>query len=479
MTGDALRRAAELAADWIATLPERPVAAAGEAGGLSGPLPEHGEDAVAVVEALAAAAEPGLVASAGPRYFGFVTGGALPAAVAADWLTSAWDQNAGLHVMSPAAAAAEQTVARWVCELLGLPAAAGVGFVTGAQMANATALAAARNAVLARAGWDVEELGLIGAPPVRVITSAESHATVFNALRLLGLGAGAAVQVPADEQGRMRADALARTLGEGEGPAIVCAQAGNVNTGAFDPFEEIVAACRSAGAWCHVDGAFGLWAAAAPGRAHLTAGVAAADSWAVDAHKWLNVPYESALAIVADPAPLHAAMAVTAAYLTDAGEGERNGSSWAPEASRRARAFPLYAALRQLGRRGVAELVERDCALAARIAGRLAARARRGGAQRRGAQPGARALRRRRRGHPGGDRARAARRHLLARRHGLARAGRHAHLRLRLADDRGRRRPQRGRDRGGVAGALRCQVCTCHIACGMCRPDTAVGSAPC
>jgi glutamate/tyrosine decarboxylase-like PLP-dependent enzyme len=373
MTDDVLRRAAELAAAWLETLPERPVAAAGEADGLRGPLPEHGEDAVAVVEALAAAAEPGLVASAGPRYFGFVTGGALPAAVGADWLTSAWDQNAGLHVMSPAAAAAEETVAAWAKELLGLPAGAAVGLVSGAQMANFTALAAARNAVLARAGWDVEERGLVGAPALRVIAGAGAHATVFNALRMLGLGRGTAVRVASDAQGRMAAGELAAALGEGDGPAIVCAQAGNVNTGAFDPLEEIVAACRAAGAWCHVDGAFGLWAAAAPGRAHLTAGAAGADSWAVDAHKWLNVPYDSALAIVADPAPLNAAMALTAAYLTTAGERERNGADWAPEASRRARAFPLYAALRQLGRRGLAELVERDCALAARVAERLAA----------------------------------------------------------------------------------------------------------
>jgi glutamate/tyrosine decarboxylase-like PLP-dependent enzyme len=372
VTDRVLRRAAELAAAWLETLPERPVRATGEPDGLRRPLPEQGEDAVAVIEALAAAASPGLVASAGPRYFGFVTGGALPAALGADWLTSAWDQNAALHVMSPAAAAAEETVAAWVKELLGLPEGAGVGLVTGAQMANFTALAAARNAVLAGAGWDVEERGLIGAPALRVITGAESHATVFNALRLLGLGRETALRVPTDDQGRMRADALAAALAAGDGPAIVCAQAGNVNTGAFDPLEEIVAACRAAGAWCHVDGAFGLWAAAAPSRAHLTAGAAGADSWAVDAHKWLNVPYESALAIVADPAPLAAAMTLTAAYLTTAGTRERNGADWAPEASRRARAFPLYAAIRQLGRGGLAELVERDCALTARIAERLA-----------------------------------------------------------------------------------------------------------
>jgi glutamate/tyrosine decarboxylase-like PLP-dependent enzyme len=226
--------------------------------------------------------------------------------------------------------------------------------------------------VLARAGWDVEAHGLMGAPALRVITSAESHATLFNALRLIGLGRDTAVRVPADDQGRMRADALAAELARGGPPAIVCAQAGNVNTGAFDPLEPIAAACRAHGAWLHVDGAFGLWAAAAPGRAHLTAGVAEADSWALDAHKWLNVPYDSALAIVADAAALNGAMALTAPYLTAPAEHERNGADWAPEASRRARAFPLWAALRQLGRDGVAELVERHCTLAARIAERLA-----------------------------------------------------------------------------------------------------------
>jgi glutamate/tyrosine decarboxylase-like PLP-dependent enzyme len=370
---DVLNAAHRLASEWLGTLQERPVRAAGEPDGLRAPLPDEGEDPVTVVEALAAAAAPGLVASPGPRYFGFVTGATLPAALGADWLTSAWDQNAGLHVMSPAAATAEATVAGWVKELLGLPAGAGVGLVTGAQMANVAALAAARNAVLARLGWDVEARGLTSAPELRVICGAEAHATVFNALRLLGLGRDTARLVPADEQGRMRADGLATALAERDVPTIVCAQAGNVNTGAFDALDAIVAACRAHGAWCHVDGAFGLWAAAAPARAHLTAGAAGADSWAVDAHKWLNVPYDSALAIVADPEPLRAAMALTAAYLTTAGERERNGADWAPEASRRARAFPLYAALRELGRRGVAELVERHCRLAARIAEQLAA----------------------------------------------------------------------------------------------------------
>jgi glutamate/tyrosine decarboxylase-like PLP-dependent enzyme len=377
---DALDRARAHADAWLAGLPERRVRAAGEADALRLPLPDDGEAPEAVIDALAAGAEPGLVASPGPRYFGFVTGGSLPAALAADWLTSAWDQNACLHVMSPAAAAAEETATGWCRELLGLPETAQAGLTTGAQMANVTALAAARNAVLARAGWDVEARGLIGAPALRVIAGAEAHATVFNALRLIGLGRDTVIRVEADEQGRMRADALEAALTESGGagaggapPTIVCAQAGNVNTGACDPFEPIADACRAHGAWLHVDGAFGLWAAAAPGRAQLVAGVERADSWAVDAHKWLNVPYDCALAFVADPRPLREAVSLIAPYLTTAAAAERNGSDWSPEASRRARAFPLYAALRQLGRRGLAELIEGHCALAARIAERLAA----------------------------------------------------------------------------------------------------------
>ena len=372
-TAEPLARAHAHASAWLAGAGERPVRAAGDPAALRGPLPEDGADAAAVIDALAAAAEPGLVASAGPRYFGFVTGATLPAALAADWLAAAWDQNAALHVMSPAAAAAEGTVLDWCRELLGLPAGAGGGIVTGAQMANVCGLAAARHAVLARAGWDVEAHGLTGAPPLRVLVGDEQHVTVLAALRLLGLGRDAAERVPVDGQGRMDAAALAAALGEGDGPTIVCAQAGNVNTGAFDPIVPIVDACRAHGAWCHVDGAFGLWAAAAPGRAALVAGAAGADSWAVDAHKWLNVPYDAALAFVAEPEALRAAMSLTAAYLTEAGTDERNGADWAPEASRRARAFPLYAALRQLGRRGVADLVERCCVLAARMAERLGA----------------------------------------------------------------------------------------------------------
>jgi glutamate/tyrosine decarboxylase-like PLP-dependent enzyme len=366
-----LDAAHELAAAYLATLRERPVRPAGDPAGLRRELPGDGAGPADVVRELAAAAEPGLVASAGPRYFGFVTGGALPAALAADWLTSAWDQNAGLHSMSPAAAAAEQTVGRWVIDLLGLPPSASFGIVTGAQMANVSALAAARHGVLRAVGWDVEAQGLAGAPAVRVIAHEETHSTVFNALRLVGFGRETAIRLPTDGQGRMDVAALDAALGDG--PAIVCAQAGNVNSGAFDAFGAIAARCREHGAWLHVDGAFGLWAAAAPGRAHLTAGVDLADSWALDAHKWLNVPYDGALAIVRDPSALSGALALTGAYLTVAGEAERNGGDWAPEASRRARAFPMWAALRSLGRDGVADLVERDCRLAARIAERLAA----------------------------------------------------------------------------------------------------------
>jgi len=326
-----------------------------------------------LAEALAAGAGGGVVASAGPRYFGFVTGGALPAALAADWLGSAWDQNAALFVMSPAAAIVEEVAAAWVLELLGLPATTGVGLVTGCQMANFTCLAAARHAVLARAGWDVGSRGLRGAPPVALYAGAEAHTTLLAALRMLGFGLDEVTVIDADGQGRMRADALAGALAGGRGPAIVCAQAGNVNTGAFDPLDEIAAAAAARGAWLHVDGAFGLWAAAAPGRRHLTAGFERADSWATDAHKWLNVPYDSGLALVADAGAQRAAMTSQAAYLEHREEAGREGLDWVPEASRRARGFALYAAIRSLGRTGVADLVERCCRLASLMADLLRA----------------------------------------------------------------------------------------------------------
>ena len=338
---------------------------------LAGSLPEAGVAPEQVIDDLARDLDDGLVASPGPRYFGFVTGGALPAALAADWLAAAWDQNGFNAVTSPAAAAVEAVAVEWLRTLLGLPADASVGLTTGAQMANVTALAAARHAVLGRVGWDVGERGLIGAPPVRVLAGAEAHVTVGQALRLLGLGSGTVVEVEADGQGRMRADVLARALAGGEGPAIVCAQAGNVDSGAFDSLVDVIAAARTHEAWVHVDGAFGLWAAASPTLAPLVAGAEGADSWATDAHKWLNVPYDCGVVAVVDATVHRAAMAMHAAYLVRAGEDERSNSDWVPEASRRARGMAVYAALRSLGRTGVTALVERCCALARRMAAAL------------------------------------------------------------------------------------------------------------
>ncbi|HVZ21259.1 MAG TPA: aminotransferase class V-fold PLP-dependent enzyme [Vicinamibacterales bacterium] len=338
---------------------------------LGGSLPSGAADPVSVLEALAAHADPGLVASAGPRYFGFVTGGAVPVTVAADWLAAAWDQNAAFFVMSPAVSVIEDVAAGWLLELLDLPRTAGVGFVTGAHMANFTCLAAARHEVLRRAGWNVEAQGLQRAPRVRVIAGAEVHVSAVGALRYLGFGSDEISIVPADSQGRMRADALEETLAAGDGPAIVCAQAGNVNSGASDPIETIAAAAHARGAWVHVDGAFGLWAAAVPELRSQVAGISTADSWATDAHKWLNVPYDLGLAIVADAAPHRAAMSLKASYLQRGPEEERIGSDWAPESSRRARVLPLYALIRALGREGIADLVRRTCALARRMADRL------------------------------------------------------------------------------------------------------------
>jgi glutamate/tyrosine decarboxylase-like PLP-dependent enzyme len=371
-----LERTMEIAEGYLASLPERRVAPdvdpAALAASFGGPLPEDGCDPLEAVEALARAAGPGLVQTAGPRYFGFVIGGSLPAATAADLLAVAWDQNAGAHVMSPAAAAAESAAATWVLDLLGLPPGAGVGFTTGAQMANVTCLAAARREVLGRVGWDVDRDGLAGAPPLRVVMGDEAHVTVNAALRLLGLGYEACVRVAADGQGRMDPEALAAALATLDGPAIVCAQAGNVNTGACDPLEAVAEASGAAGAWLHVDGAFGLWAAASPGRRHLTAGLERADSWAVDAHKWLNVPYDSGLAVVADPEAHRASMGFSAAYLPRR-EGVRDGYDWVADSSRRARGFAVWAALRSLGRAGVADLVERCCRMARRFADGLCA----------------------------------------------------------------------------------------------------------
>ena len=377
MTEQALEAAAASATQFLRGLASRPVPARVDAGELAarlgGPLPDGPSDPAEVVGQLAKLADDGLVASAGPRFFGFVVGGSLPAALAADWLTSAWDQNAGLFVLGPAAATVEDVAAGWLLELLGLPATATTGFVTGGLMANFTGLAAARHQVLAGAGWDVERDGLTGGPPVEVVVGAERHVTIDIALRYLGLGSGRVRVVPADGQGRMDPAALPGVLAGCDGPTIVCAQAGNVNTGAFDPLAEIIPAAHDHGAWVHVDGAFGLWAAASPALRHLVAGVEQADSVATDAHKWLNVPYDSGLVFVARPEAHRAAFAKTAAYFVPGREGERDPDAFTPEASRRARGFPVWAALRSLGRSGVAELVERCCDHARRFAELLGA----------------------------------------------------------------------------------------------------------
>jgi glutamate/tyrosine decarboxylase-like PLP-dependent enzyme len=372
---DLLERTAALAEAFLDTVASRPVGQPIARPGLQdlvGPLPEVGVEPATVIEELAAAADPGLVASAGPRYFGFVIGGSLPAALAADWLTSAWDQNAGLYLSSPATSVIEDVAAAWILELLDLPRDASIGFTTGATMANFTGLAAARDAVLERVGWDVEARGLAGAPPIRIVVGDEVHASAVAALRMLGLGAETAVRIPTDEQGRMRADAFTSALAGTSGPTIVLAQAGNVNTGAFDPIAEIVQGAHAAGAWVHVDGAFGLWAAVSPTlRPHL-AGISGADSWATDAHKWLNVPYDCGIVAVADRRAHERAATLTAAYLMRAPDRERDPFDWVPEGSRRARATPVYAAIRSLGRQGLQELIERSCSLARRMADRLA-----------------------------------------------------------------------------------------------------------
>ena len=371
-----LSAAAAHAATYLESLPERPVEAgrgASEARAALHPtLPDDPVEPLRVLEELVADAEPGITAMGSPRYFGFVIGGALPAALVADWMAATWDQNAGLASPTPAVAAIEEIAGAWVLDLLGLPDDASFAFVTGCQMAHVTALAAARHRVLADVGWDVERDGLVGAPPVRVLVSQEHHVTVDRALRFLGLGTACAEVVAVDERGAMRSEALARALRAPDGPTIVCAQAGDVNTGAVDPLDEICDAAEPAGAWVHVDGAFGLWASASPRRRGLLRGCERARSWATDAHKWLNVPYDCGIAIVADREAHRRAMAVEASYLQQ-GERVREPLDWNPEFSRRARSLPVYAALRSLGRSGVAELVDRLCACAERFAVRLGA----------------------------------------------------------------------------------------------------------
>lgn len=360
-----LHAAADYAADFLESLDERPMKHEADVAelydALGGPLPESGLDARAVLASLAEGAEPGLVGSPSGRYFGFVVGGGVPAAVAADWLTSAWDQNAGGYVLGASAAVVEEVARGWLTELLGLPPDVSVGYVTGCQMAHVTALAAARHHVLERAGWNVARDGLSGSPPITVVVGEKRHVTIDRALRLLGIGASALAIVPADDQGRMRVEELPRLE---DVPTIVCAQAGEVNTGAFDDLDAIADAVATApNAWFHVDGAFGLWAASSPELGHLLRGSERADSWATDAHKWLNVPYDSGLAFCAHPESHRAAMAVTAAYLQFSPDvRERDAVDWTPEFSRRARGFAVYAAIRSLGRAGIAEMVERCCA---------------------------------------------------------------------------------------------------------------------
>src|SRR5919198_4342437 len=376
-TRELLRRTAEYAADFLDSLDERPVYPAVEAdtlrAALGGPLPAEPSDPREVIAQLNACAQPGVVAEGSGRYFGFVIGGALPAALAADWLTSTWDQNAGIYPIGPSASVVEQVTREWLLELLGLPGEASIGFVTGTQLAHVTGLAAARWHVLDDAGWDVGREGLTGAPPIRVFVGEQRHVTVDRALRLLGLGAP--MTVAADDQGRMDADALAEALASAAGPTIVCAQAGDVNTGAFDPLPAIANACENARAWLHVDGAFGIWAAVSPRFRHLVAGIERADSWTTDAHKWLQVPYDSGIVFCAHPESHRNAMTATASYLIQ-DEGTRrvrDAVDWVPEFSRRARGFAVYAALRALGRRGLRELVERCCDAATHFAERIAA----------------------------------------------------------------------------------------------------------
>ncbi len=360
---DAARRAIK----YLEGLPDRRVSPSTEAvaalSRLDERLPQAAIPPEKVLQDLDETCSPATMAMAGPRFFGFVIGGSLPVTLAANWLAGAWDQNSAFYNVTPATAVLEQVALGWLVELFDLPPRTGGAFVTGATVANFCALAAARHAVLAQAGWNVEADGLIGAPPVTVVAGAEAHPSLIKSLGLLGLGRSRVVRVPVDAQGRMRAEALPPF----SGPAIVCAQAGNVNTGAFDPFGEICDRAHAAGAWVHVDGAFGLWAAAVPELAALTAGMAEADSWATDAHKWLNVPYDSGLAFVRDPDALRAAMAITAEYLPTESP-QRNPADFTPELSRRARGVEVWAALRSLGREGVAELVARTCRHARRFA---------------------------------------------------------------------------------------------------------------
>jgi glutamate/tyrosine decarboxylase-like PLP-dependent enzyme len=364
---DLLQDAAERSIRYLASMGERHVAPRPDdiarLSAFETALPERPSDPAEMLRELDDLGSPGTMAMAGPRFFGFVIGGSLPATVAASWLATAWDQNAALYKATPATAVIEDVALRWLLEVLDLPRDAAGSFVTGTTVAHITALAAARHSVLAKVGWNVEADGLFGAPPITVITGAEAHPTLYKALGVVGLGRRRVVQVPVDSQGRMRAGAMPRITG----PTIVCVQAGNVNTGAFDPIGDVCDLAHEAGAFVHVDGAFGLWARASKEQAHLAVGIERADSWATDGHKWLNVPYDSGIAFARDHDALRAAMAVTAEYLpTDS--PQRNPSDYTPELSRRARGVEVWAALRTLGREGVEEMVARHCRQARRFA---------------------------------------------------------------------------------------------------------------
>ena len=373
---DALHEVLSYAERFMDELPERPVAPPATLeelrAGLGGPLPEAGTDGATVTADLIKVGERGVLATAGPRFFGFVIGGAMPSTVAADWLVSTWDQNAGLYVSSPTVSVIEEVTGAWLKELLGLPPESSAAFVTGGQMANWTGLAAARDHVLRQHGWDVEAKGLQGAPTVTVIAPQERHITIDVALRYLGLGTDCTELVPCDDQARMQLEPLRELLDRATGPTIVCTQAGNVNTGSFDRIGDICEMAHEVGAWVHVDGAFGLWAAASPQLEHLLQGHDSADSWAVDAHKWLNVPYDCGLAFTAHPEAHLEATKAHASYLIF-GEN-RDPLDWTPEFSRRARSVPVYAAIRALGRTGIVEMIERCCANARRFADQLSGR---------------------------------------------------------------------------------------------------------
>jgi len=366
-----LRQAAGSAVAYLENLDHRPVAPSAESvaamRALRTPLPDQETDPAEVVRLLGELGGPATMAISGGRFFGFVIGGCLPAAMAASWLVDTWDQNAGLWVATPVAAELEETAVEWARELLGLPEGIAGGVVTGATVANFTALAAARHFLLERAGWDVEADGLFGAPELRVVVGEEAHPSLLKSLSMLGLGKKRVVQVPVDKQGRMRADALPHL----DDKTILCLQAGNVNTGSFDPAGAICPEARAAGAWIHVDGAFGLWAAASPRYRHLVKGFELADSWATDAHKWPNLGYDCGLALVQNAGALRAAMGMRAAYLGRG--GKREPSDFTPELSRRARGIELWAGLRQLGKAGMAAIVERTCAHAQRFAAGLKA----------------------------------------------------------------------------------------------------------